>query len=86
MSKLSCKRDQVDCVPRFKSRLADPMLLRVMLPAQAYGPLVRGLESLPTIRSAADVCAFYVELFTPRHGAVMPSHPGSMGGKGACLE
>jgi hypothetical protein len=86
LGKLRREREKVDLVSLFKSCLTHTMLLRMMLLAQANGPLVGRLQRLPAIRSAADVCAFDGELLASRHRAVMPSHPGSMGGKGARLE
>lgn len=58
--------------------LADPVLLSMMLAAEADSPAIRGLETGTAIRAATHVGTLGGKLHALRHDTMMPPHPGAM--------
>jgi hypothetical protein len=69
---------QVKVVLCLKSRLSNPMLLRVMLAAQADSPAIRWFEAHCTIAAFADMRAFDGSTLASFHDAVMSAHPSAV--------
>ena len=62
---------------------AEPVLLDVMMGAQADAPPIGRFERGTAIRSEPDMGAFDGQVLAARDRAVMPAHPGAVGGTGA---
>lgn len=75
---LHCEPSQLDRVSSFKLRFAKPVLLDMVLAAQADGPAVRRFEPNSAIRPAADVSAFNRLSQAARHRTLMATHPRPM--------
>jgi hypothetical protein len=69
---------KVEAVACLELNLADPVLLSMMLAAQADGPAIGGFEARSAVGAAAHVGAFYGKLHALWHDTMMPPHPGAM--------
>ena len=78
--KLFCQHPHINCIALLKRRLADLVLLQMMLSTKADGPPIRGLECQATIRRAPDMSALDRSQMTVGYAAMVFAYPGAVSG------
>ena len=82
-SELRCESSQIEPVALLERGLAYAVLLAVMLPAQADGPAVGGLETLSAIGALSHMSALDGSGRAVRHAATVAADPGPVSRAGA---